>query len=289
MSNVIRVTGRNAVIAGKVIRTPLYARPGHFYSPVASGDDAARAEAQRKTMCEMWGISLRPDEQVELARELAGSWKDSPRIWRRYFPENNMFGLADSSLYMSILRRYRPSRIVEVGSGFSSALALDMRDAELHDLEFTFIEPYPSRLLGLLTQTDRARSELIQRPVQDVDPSVFESLQAGDILFIDSSHVGKAGSDVNWLLFNILPRLAHGVLVHLHDIFYPFEYSTAWLHERRSWNECYLIRAFLTHNDVFSITLFASWLWSEHPEIIDQHLPRARTEMPGSLWLTRVR
>jgi len=239
-------------------------------------------------MAELHGIALRPAEQLALAHELAPMWPKSADVWSRYDSNNRMFGLADSSIYFSMLMHYRPARIVEVGSGFSSALALDVRDSVLPGLQLTFIEPYPDRLLGLLTPADRARSELIRRPVQDVDIQCFESLEAGDILFIDSSHVSKAGSDINWLFFHILPRLKAGVHIHIHDIFYPFEYSSNWLEQRRSWNECYVVRAFLTCNDTFRITMFASWLWAEHSEVAREFLPVSVDEQPGSLWLTKA-
>jgi hypothetical protein len=105
---------------------------------------------------------------------------------------------------------------------------------------------------------------------------VFDVLDDGDILFIDSTHVSKPGSDVNWLFFRVLPRLKPGVVIHVHDIFYPFEYHNDWLTERRSWNESYLLRSFLSYNNTFQITFFSSWIWQEHPEVVLRHLPESK-------------
>ena len=130
-----------------------------------------------------------------------------------------------------------------MGSGFTSALALDVRDRFLPDLELTFIEPYPDRLYGLLGQKDRGLCEIIPAPVQDVPLEKFDQLSAGDILFVDTSHVAKTGSETNWVILNVLPRLAQGVIVHIHDIFWPFEYPRHWIEDARSWSEIYLVRA----------------------------------------------
>ena len=159
-----------------------------------------------------------------------------------------MFGHADAALYRAILSYLRPSRIIEVGSGFSTAVALDEADANpgLAGLEITCVEPYPQRLLALLRSSDHVT--LLRCPVQDVPLEAFDKLGAGDILFIDSSHVAKAGSDVTWLLLRVLPRLVPGVAVHLHDIFWPFTYRADWLEERRDWNEAYFLHAFLSGN-----------------------------------------
>ena len=175
-----------------------------------------------------------------------------------------------------------------MGSGYSTAVALDEADAaaSLHGLRLTCIEPFPERLLGLLKESDTDRVTVIRRAVQDVSFDTFGQLQAGDVLFIDSTHVVKAGSDVVWLFLHVLPRLAAGVVVHVHDIFWPFEYPAAWLTERRDWTEAYLLHAFLCGNQNWEVLFFASWFWREHPELVPSALVR---EDPGSIWLRKVR
>lgn len=290
---------RRLLTAGAaILREPPWAAPGHFYSPVPGAGDTERAVRRREqeiaeaAQAGLPGIDLNAEGQRILFKELAASFADLPTQaaegWR-YHPDNVMYGLADAAVYHGMLRRFPPRRIVEVGSGFSSAVALDTADRFLKnaDLKFTFIEPYPDRLLGLLGERDRERCTLIKSPVQDAGTQVFEELEAGDILFIDSSHVSKAGSDVNLLFFEILPRLADGVLVHVHDILWPFEYPERWLRQRRGWTEAYLLRAFLAFNSAFSIELFNAWLWHNEPELVREALPAAAGQQPGGIWLRK--
>lgn len=160
-----------------------------------------------------------------------------------------------------MMRRARPARVIEVGSGFSSLAMLDTNERFFDGaVELTFIEPNAERLLSQLRPGDERRAEIITSPVQEVDLSGFERLSAGDILFIDSSHVAKVGSDVNHLVFSVLPRLAPGVLVHFHDVPYPFEYPEDWIHYGFAWNEAYLLRALLQFNSAFRIVLWNSYV-----------------------------
>ncbi len=115
--------------------------------------------------------------------------------------------------------------------------------------------------------------------------SDFDRLRSRDILFIDSSHVVKAGSDALWLFLHILPRLAPGVVVHVHDVFWPFEYPAGWLREHRDWTEAYLLHAFLVGNAGWEILLFTSWLWQCKPDLVPRHLA---DEHPGSFWMRKT-
>ena len=158
-----------------------------------------------------------------------------------------------------MMREFRPKRIIEIGSGFSSALMLDVNEKHFNNLiDLTFIEPYPDRLNKLVKPNDKAN--IIPQKLQDVDFNIFTKLEENDIFFIDSSHVSKAGSDVNSIIFNVLPLLKKGVLIHFHDIFYPFEYPEKWYKEGRYWNEAYILRAFLQFNSVFKIIYWLDWL-----------------------------
>lgn len=153
-------------------------------------------------------------------------------------------------------------------------------------VDFTFIEPYPERLKSLLTPHDNVR--IIEEKLQDVDTDIFSSLQAGDILFIDSTHVSKIDSDVNLYLFNILPRLAKGVLIHIHDIPYPFEYYKEWIYNGRAWNEAYMIRTFLQFNTSFKIKFWGSYFENVHKELYFKHMPLCAKCPGGSLWLEKT-
>ena len=130
------------------------------------------------------------------------------------------------------------------------------------------------------------RSKIIEKKVQEVALDFFRELEKGDILFIDSSHVSKCGSDLNYLLFNVLPILNKGVFIHFHDIFFPFEYPKEWVIGGRNWNENYLIRAFLMNNKNYEICLFSHYLHIHHPDIF-QNMPLAKKDFGGSLWLEK--
>jgi predicted O-methyltransferase YrrM len=226
------------------------------------------------------GVDLRSREQVDLTVKIAPMLSEAPRD--RYRPHNNMFGSADAAVLHAMIRHLKPRRIVEVGSGYSTAMLLDTAERAGLEIEVTCIEPYPDRLLHLLMPHDKV--SLISEPVQGVSLTTFTRLEANDILFIDSTHVVKAGSDVLWLFLHVLPRLRAGVAVHVHDIFWPFEYPDAWLREGRDWNETYLLNAFLCHNKSWDLLFFSSWLWKKHPQLLPADL---REAAPGSLWMQR--
>lgn len=275
---------RSARLWRRLLRVP----PGHYYSPVSGLRDADRAREQRAWMEQDNSYDLRADQQIAFAHQIGPTWQEFSKSWHRYGPNNQWFCHSDGAVYYSMLTTFKPKRIIEVGSGFSSAIALDTRDQKLHDAELTFIEPYPERLLTLLQDSDHARTTLHRKALQDVPLETFDALEEDDILFVDSTHVSKAGSDVNWLFFQVFPRLKPGVIIHIHDIHFPFEYIDSWLNEGRSWNELYMLRSFLSYNDSFKIAFFNSWVWQKHSEIVEQYLPATNGEMPGSIWLRRV-
>lgn len=267
--------------------------PGHYHSPVPSvvevEADAPRIFANDRR--DLPGIDLREAAQLSLIEEFAGyydqiPWQPGPTEGLRYHFENNMFSYSDAIFLYSMIRHARPGRVVEVGSGFSSALMLDTNERFMDgSIRFTFIEPNQDRLLSLLTEQDRSRVELIQHKVQHVDIETFRSLRSGDIVFVDSSHVCKVGSDVNHLLFEVFPVLASGVYVHIHDVFYPFEYPREWVSRGFGWNEDYLVRAFLTFNSRFSVVAFNTYLEQFHADWFRQKMPLCLENTGGSLWL----
>lgn len=265
--------------------------PGHYYSPIPDlGEVADRDATIFNRSRPIRGIDLNPRAQLELVKALARYQVDMPfeaqaKDGYRYQFDNEFFAYGDGLILYSMIAHFRPSRIIEVGSGFSSALMLDTRDFLGLDLELTFLEPYPDRLLALLQPRDRASAHILSCRLQDADLDLFYRLEAGDFLFIDSSHVSKVDSDVNLLLFDVLPRLAPGVIVHFHDIFYPFEYPREWIYQGRAWNELYILRAFLMNNPDFNILLFNSYLGECHRDEVAQSLPWWDRNPGGSLWL----
>jgi hypothetical protein len=166
---------------------------------------------------------------------------------------------------------------------------LDVNERFLDNaVQCTFIEPYPERLLSLLRDNENKRHIIYKDIVQNIPVKIFSELQSGDFLFIDSSHVAKIGSDVLYLLNNVLPTLNRNVFIHFHDIFYPFEYPREWHEEGRAWNECYILNAFLQYNTTFSIRFFGHFLGVEHAEMLRKGAPICLKNIGGSLWLEKL-
>jgi len=206
----------------------------------------------------------------------------------RYYYENNYYSYSDAIMLHCMMRLKKPRKIIEVGSGYSSAVMLDTNERHLnHEIEFKFIEPYPDRLNSLILPSDRSSIEIVKKRVQDVPISVFQELGDGDFLFIDSTHVCKTGSDVNYLLFDVLPTLNSGVYVHIHDIFFPFEYPREWVFGGRSWNEIYILRAFLSFNSQFTIEMMNTYLEHRYPRRFFERMPLCMKNTGGSIWLRR--
>ena len=269
--------------------------PGHFYSPFPSLDDVRSRRTQIFNFpSELPEIDPDPLGQLELVAALSNFARqavlpDRPDDGYRYHYENDFFSYGDGLVLHCMLRWLQPARIVEIGSGFSSALILDTNERDLGgQMKCTFIEPYPDRLMGLLRGEDDDAAEILVAPLQDVTTNVAGNLRANDVLFIDSSHVSKVGSDVNLLIFEILPSLPKGVFVHFHDIFYPFEYPESWVLEGRCWNEAYLLRAYLQANPGFRIRLWNSYLDRFHRAEVAAALPNWGRNTGGSIWLERL-
>ncbi len=273
-----------------------FAPPGHFYSPLPDLDlvNRDRGRLFDRDVAGVPGIDNNTVAQLALAKDLAMFYGDLPFTpaksnGLRYYFENPYFRYTDAIILYSMLRHYRPRRVVEVGSGFSSAVMLDTSDRFLSSgVSFTFIEPYPDRLSLLLTDQDKRQHRIIDSTVQEVPLEIFEVLAAKDILFIDSSHVAKIGSDVTHLLSYVLPAVAPGVLIHFHDVVWPFEYPEEWLGEGRAWNESYILKAFLQFNASFKILLFNSYLTLHHREAFERDFPLSRGDTAGSLWIAKI-
>jgi hypothetical protein len=278
--------------------------PGHYYSPIP---DVEEVRAREDTIWRLDsvktipGIDLNERAQLELLEQLRPYHSEQPfsehkRPNRRYYFANDFFSFCDGIVYYCMLRHLKPKRVIEIGSGFSSCVLLDTNELFFDSsIRCTFIEPEPERFYGLLSPDDIDRVRIISRQLQDVDPDCFSELSSGDILFVDSSHVSKTGSDVNMVLFDILPALPAGVHIHFHDIFYPFEYPREYVYLQWAWNELYLLRAFLSHNHAFIITMFPSFLERFHTERFEDALPLAYKHPPkwptligASLWIERV-
>lgn len=269
---------------------------GHFYSPLPDLNDirARRDELFGPAGKELPGVSLNQTAQLALVRKFKRYHDEQPfpdekSADFRFYYQNGFFSWADGMVLYCMLRHLQPKRYLEIGSGFSSALVLDCNERFFADrIQLTLIEPYTDRLEELLRPGDEQKLELVRSSLQAVPLERFKALAAGDILFIDSTHVTKVGSDLNQIFFKILPLLASGVYVHFHDIFYPFEYLEDWVLEGRAWNEAYLLHAFLQYNSAFTIEWFNHYLYTQQRAKLEKSLPYLVRNQGGSIWLKRT-
>ncbi len=270
--------------------------PGHFYSPIPSLSEIKRDEARifSSPSRDIPGIDLREHEQLELLKVFGSYYVDQPFTAQknnenRYYFENPAYSYSDAIMLHCMLRHLRPRRLVEIGSGFSSCVTLDTNEKFLgRSTELTFVEPYPDLLLSLVREEDKKQMRVLPHRLQDVDLDLFESLERNDILFIDSTHVTKVNSDVNRIFFEILPRLKPGVHIHVHDIFFPFEYPKEWIYGGRAWNELYMLRAFLQYNSQFRIVLMNTFMQHFHESFFKENMPLCLKNPGGSIWIERA-
>jgi predicted O-methyltransferase YrrM len=265
---------------------------GHYYSPIPN-EDAIRDQYEhyrRLSEFACVGVDLRQSEQLELLRVLSGyidqcPFPDTQTALFRYYFENEMYHHQDGSTLYAVLRHFKPRRILEVGAGWSTALMLDTidRDPELNPTVVT-VSPSMWQLQQLMP-VPHPQLTMEECQIETVPWARFAELQAGDLLFIDSSHMVKFGSEVPYLISGVLPRLAAGVIVHFHDMFWPFEYPHAWLKRGMGFNEAYLLRAFLQYNPAFRVLLFNDWLRQTHPGRLH---PLSRKSHGSSLWLVKT-
>lgn len=202
-------------------------------------------------------IDVQKDFLPRLLKRGQEFWKkyDANNKQFRYLPGNSMFNDSDATLLHSVMMEYKPKQIIEIGSGFSTCMMLDTNEFWLNNnVDITCIEPYPARLKNNIKDTDNIR--LKEEFVQNVSLREFENLEENSILFIDSSHVVKAGGDIPYEYFEILPRLKAGVIVHIHDIFSAFSYPQKWIENGRCYTEGFLLRALLMNNNRYKIIYF---------------------------------
>lgn len=257
-------------------------RPIHYYEPLPDFRSITAEQINRRRTFP--GIDFKWDEQLTLVNELA-AYSDELRELQFDF-DNVFFNGFDAAVYYSLIRHLQPERIVEIGGGYSTQIANKALTRNGRG-KLTCIEPYPEeRLNGA-----KLNIELITKRVEEIDTDFFSGLKANDILFIDSSHTVKFGSDVCFEFLEVLPSLKPGVWIHVHDIFFPHDYPEEWLIKRRqAWNEQYLLEAFLSFNSRFSVQLANYWICLDHLDEAARLWPRAVSPNYGacSFWMKRV-
>lgn len=272
-------------------RRGVHVTPVHFYSPIPDTSELTDDLWARQS--ELVGIDMNDEAQLRLLTEAFPQFRaeyeaipTSPDTNNpfQFYLGNGMFDGTDALVYYCMLRHLQPRRVIEVGSGNSTRLAAQA--ARLNgSTELVCIEPYPD---ATLQAGFPGLTKVIASRVEELSLDVFGALDAGDVLFIDSSHVVKIGGDVTYLYLDVLPRLKPGVVVHVHDIFFPREYPRAWNMEQfRFWNEQYLLQAFLAFNSDFEVLLANSYLGSRHAHAMREAFPTSPWWGGGSFWMRR--
>lgn len=278
---------------------PLLYPPGHFYSPIVNPRDVEeRAPSIWPEAPEVLGVDFRPHEHQRILTEVfprfIGDYRypeheSETASPNQYYTRNPQFGWLDSRALFVFLRELRPRRVVEVGSGFSSLLIADVNRRFFDGrIAFECVDPYPE---AFLEEEIAGLTRLIRTPVEKTDVALFTRLESGDVLFIDSSHVAKTGNDVNFLFFQVLPRLVPGVRVHFYAIFLPEEYPRSWVaEENRSWNEQYLLQALLMYSTGFRVMFGSNYAVHHFPELVSSAVGRPGKPPFGgaSFWMEKV-
>lgn len=242
--------------------------PGAFYSTIVNVTELMQEHERSRVwpadVADPAGIDVRADAQMALLARLAEHrlptdgetpWTDSA---------NDQFPPHDAALLYAMVRHLAPPRMVEIGSGWSTTVtARAISDGGL-PTQLTCIEPYPRDFVRHIGEVRELREERVEHTPK----RVFDELAAGDVVFIDSSHVVKTGSDVVHLLLEVVPRLEPGVVVHVHDIFMPEDYPQGWVRAGFGWNEQYLLQAYLSGNAQAHIVAMNHWLALRHPDAV---------------------
>lgn len=265
-------------------------QPKHFYSPLPSPEVVASYDWSSRPFpldrinfnLDAWRRAL---VQIgENAAEFART--EFPLLGNGTFPWGNPFYTElDALALYSNIRTYRPRRIIEIGSGYSTHVALAAIERNQTG-RITCIEPYPTAVLAQLSSS----VEVLCQTAQQTPLTLFDDLTANDLLFIDSSHVSAFQSDVNHEIFEILPRLAPGVIVHVHDIFFPWDYPKSWVDERHwFWTEQYLLYAFLLQNPCWEVFFPTFYTWNAAADEIARSIsPEVPCRSGVGLWLRRL-
>lgn len=258
--------------------------PRGYYSVVANLDELGDEAFQRRSP--MAGIEFDLAAQMKFAQGELGPFITELGDGRAapWTPSGRSYGAVDGETAYAMVRHFRPRHVVELGSGLSShvleaACSANRGDGDASTLR-TF-DPYPQ-----ITRLGK-QHELSATRAQDVPLQVFTELGDSDVLFVDTTHTVKIGSDVNRIILDVLPELAPGVVVHFHDIFLPGEYHRAWIEGGWHWGEQYLLQAFLAMNPSFEVLWGSAAQWAEQRTQLEALVPSLRDHRPSSFWIRR--
>ncbi|MGO9316339.1 MAG: class I SAM-dependent methyltransferase [Terracidiphilus sp.] len=257
--------------------------PRHFYSEIPDFRYLRKSEAWKapRSMYGVRGVDV--DRQIGFVQDCV---TDSMRatlqrenIYESACGENGAggYGQIDAEFLFCFIARHRPQKIIQIGAGVSTAVLLHTTKVFDYRPAITCIDPYPTQFLRRISKNGHIT--LIPKQCQDVELSVFSELGPGDLLFVDSTHTVKPGSEVNILILEVLPRLSPGCHVHFHDIYFPYDYPCALFKIPFIWNESVLLHAFLTDNPRYSISASLSMLHHAKSKELQMILPNYKPEV----------
>jgi hypothetical protein len=269
-------------------RQGVHILPVHFYSPIP--DTRTLSPDLWRKRRELVGVDMNDHVQLYFAEDVFPQFRSEYEAFPVEPTEDRIslgtgpFGGTDALVLYCMVRHFEPSKIIEVGSGKSTQISAEAALLNGHTKLYC-IEPYPNESLK---QGFPGLTELIESKVEEVPLEFFDQLGPGDILFIDSTHVVKTGSDVNHLIFEVLPRLQAGVVVHFHDIFLPKEMPWTWVaRDKLFWTEQYLLRAFLAFNSAFEVLFANTYMAETHLAEFKRAFPTSPWHGGGSFWIRR--
>jgi len=277
----------------------IHITPNYFYSPIP--DTRTLKDELWKKKSELVGIDINEENQIKLLYQFSSKFKleyesfpiDKASMPYQYYINNGEIESVDGEILYCMIRLFKPKKIFEIGSGNSTYLSaqaiLKNQEDNGHECNLIVFDPYPS---DVIKTGFPGLSKLVSIKTQEVPVSKFSELKDNDILFIDSSHVLKIGSDVQYEILEILPRLRKGVIVHFHDIFLPAEYPKKWvLKAYRFWNEQYLLQAFLSFNNSFKVLWAGSYMHIKHPDKLEASFSSYKREerWPGGFWIRKIK
>lgn len=268
----------------------------HYYEPLFNTKYLYKSLREDRYLP---AIDFNINEQLELLEkfnyqnELLGFPRKKTKDRLKFAYDYGAYPSGDSEIYYSIIRTIKPKKIIEIGSGSSTLMALNAikknKEDRTYECEVICIEPYEYDWL------EQLGVKVIRERVEKTQLSLFQSLDQNDILFIDSSHIIRPQGDVLFEILEILPSLKKGVYVHFHDICTPKDYFDEWILNQVFWNEQYLLEAFLSFNNCFKIVLASNFLFHKYKDLLLSKCPVLAEDVVtnplrevGSFWIKRV-
>ena len=273
------------------MQTGILPVPDHYYEPLINPRKHLTRSLRNDR--ELPGINMNTTGQLSLLAKfnynnelIKFPLEKSNEI--AFYYQNNSYESGDAEYLYNIIRHFKPKTLIEIGSGYSTLMAKNAIDKNKEDITYTCrhicIEPYEQPWL------EKTGVTLLRKKVETIEKSLFMELEANDILFIDSSHVIRPQGDVLFEFLELLPLLKPGVIIHVHDIFTPKDYPDEWIYTHKLWNEQYLLEAFLTCNEHFTIIGALNYLAHHYRDELAAKSPIFAGQTgrePGSFWMIR--